>query len=446
MTPHPNTDQLPTQKAVVVFIVFAFAYFLSALIRAITATLSPTLTLELGLQARDLGLLAGGYFLGFAAMQLPMGKWLDAYGPKKVILSLLPIALLGSVAFAMANSFYALLIARVFTGIGVSACLMAPLTGYRRWLEPNQQQRANAWMLMTGSFGMVAATLPVQWLMPMVGWRGIFIIFSVLVLMAIVALAWLVPAWKSPQSGSNSSGNSDSQSDTKPIAKNTDTGYGQVWANPYFRSLVPIGFLAYGGLIALQTLWVTPWMIKVAGYSPAQAASGLFGINLTMLFTFWLWGAVSPWLVKHKIHSDTLLLRGFPFSFVILAIIIIAAQITDTPSSGQFFSIFSHLQQYIWILWALYFMACSFVALTQPAIALVFPPELAGRALAAFNLVMFLGVFVVQWCLGLLIDGFKYLGYAEVRAFQGAFTVFLLCAIAAYVYFVVKRPPTINHH
>ena len=423
---------LPKRQAIVVFIAFAFAYFLSTLIRAITATLSPTLTLELGLQARDLGLLAGGYFLGFAAMQLPMGKWLDAYGPKRVILSLLPIALLGSVAFAMSDNFYGLLIARIFTGIGVSACLMAPLTGYRRWLEPSQQQRANAWMLMTGSLGMLASTLPVQWLMPMVGWRGVFFVLSVLILLAIVALYWLAPAWQSPAS--------HHQETDSTKAKPADTGYSQVWANAYFRSLVPIGFLAYGGLIALQTLWVTPWMIKVAGYSPAQAASGLFGINLTMLFTFWLWGAINPWLVKHKIHSDTLLLRGFPASFVILTIIIIAAQAANKPATGQFGNIFSLLQQHIWILWALYFVTCSFTALTQPAIALAFPPQLAGRAMSAYNLTMFLGVFVLQWSLGLLIDFFKYLGYAEPRAFQGAFVAYLLCVIGSYVYFAVKRP------
>ena len=318
-----SSPLLPTRQAIVVFIGFAFAYFLSALIRAITATLSPTLTLELGLQARDLGLLAGGYFLGFAAMQLPMGKWLDAYGPKRVILSLLPIALIGSVAFAMSDHFYGLLIARIFTGIGVSACLMAPLTGYRRWLEPSQQQRANAWMLMTGSFGMVAATLPVQWLMPMIGWRGIFILFSVLVLLSIVALYILAPAWETSNSNKQTA-----------LAKTADTGYSQVWANPYFRSLIPLGFFSYGGLVALQTLWVTPWMIKVAGYSPAQAASGLFGINLTMLFTFWVWGAINPWLVKHQIHSDSLVLRGFPFSFVMLTIIIIASQAANTPDTG----------------------------------------------------------------------------------------------------------------
>ena len=53
---------MPGSTAVVVFLAFAAAYFLSALIRAITATLSPALTQEFALHARDLGLLGGGYF------------------------------------------------------------------------------------------------------------------------------------------------------------------------------------------------------------------------------------------------------------------------------------------------------------------------------------------------------------------------------------------------
>ncbi len=34
--------------------------------------------------AADLGLLAGGYFLGFASMQIPLGYLLDKFGPKKL--------------------------------------------------------------------------------------------------------------------------------------------------------------------------------------------------------------------------------------------------------------------------------------------------------------------------------------------------------------------------
>ena len=108
----PN-EGLETRTAVWVFLAFAAAYFCSALVRAITATLSPVLTQEFSLQARDLGLLAGGYFLGFAAMQLPLGSLLDRHGPKRVILYFLTLAVLGCLAFSVATTFAWLLAARV---------------------------------------------------------------------------------------------------------------------------------------------------------------------------------------------------------------------------------------------------------------------------------------------------------------------------------------------
>src|SRR5450756_1995602 len=94
---------LPKRTAIMVFLAFAFAYFFSALLRAITATLSPTLTEEFVLNAGDLGLLAGAYFFGFAATQLPLGSWLDRHGPKQVILYFLAVAVLGCAAFAVAT-------------------------------------------------------------------------------------------------------------------------------------------------------------------------------------------------------------------------------------------------------------------------------------------------------------------------------------------------------
>lgn len=86
---------LTRRAAALVFLAFAFAYFLSSLLRAVTATLAPTLAQEFMLQARDLGLLSGGYFLGFSATQLPLGKWLDRHGPRKVQLGFLGLRLRG---------------------------------------------------------------------------------------------------------------------------------------------------------------------------------------------------------------------------------------------------------------------------------------------------------------------------------------------------------------
>jgi hypothetical protein len=70
---------------------------------------------------------------------------------------------------------------------------------------------------------------------------------------------------------------------------------------------------------------------------------------------------------------------------------------------------------------------------------MAFRPELAGRALSAYNLVIFSGVFAVQWGVGLLIDGFKALGWAEVAAYQGALGVYGLCCVGAYVFFLMSK-------
>ena len=404
---------LPRQQAVAVFLVFAFAYFLSTLLRAITATLSPTLSAELGLQARDLGLLAGGYFFGFALTQLPMGHWLDTHGPRQVVLRFLGVGVIGCLAFAWASDFSGLLLARVLIGVGLSACLMAPLTGYRRWLAAEHQQRANSWMLMTGSLGMLASTLPVQWLLPVVGWRWIFVGLAGLIALAMLCMAWQVPVW-SAASGQKPA--------SEPAAAAAKVGilasYSQVWRHPYFRCLIPLGFFNYGGLIAMQTLWAGPWMIKVSGYTPVQAATGLFWVNVTMLCVFWTWGLITPKLYARGFTANRLMTLGVPLNFCVQAYIVWGG-----PDAGA-------------LAWALFCATSSFVSLAQPAVGMAFAPALAGRALSAYNLVMFLGVFVVQWGVGLLIDSFKALGWVEVAAFQGALAVFGVCCVLSYLFFL----------
>jgi MFS family permease len=408
----PNQDLTPagrldSKTGALVFLAFAAAYFCSALVRAITATLSPVLTQDFALQARDLGLLAGGYFLGFAAMQLPLGGWLDRFGPKRVILYFLSLAVLGCLAFSVASSFAWLLAARVLVGMGVSACLMAPLTGFRRWFEAPMVLRANSWMLMTGSLGMLASTLPVQWLMPLTGWRPLFWILALMIVLAMVAIAWLVPSWQAAVALPPSL--------TAPPQK---ASYAPIWRSRYFRKMTPLAFFNYGGLVAVQTLWAGPWMVKVAGYSALQAATGLFYINAAMLVTFWGWGLLNPWLAQRGWNATRLITWGMPLSLAILALNIAAGAATG------------------WLGWALFCMASSVMGLAQPAVGMAFPAALAGRALSGYNLMIFSGIFVVQWGLGLLIDAFSAMGLSQIASFQLAMAVFLCCCMASYFYFL----------
>ena len=396
---------LPTKKAVLIFFVFACGYFISALLRAITATLSPLLTSEFNLTAGNLGLLAGGYFLGFACMQIPLGYLLDRHGPKKIVSSFLLIAIIGTVAFALSQSFSGLLMSRILIGVGVSACLMGPLTGYRIWFADEYQQRANAWMLMVLSMGFVFSTLPVQILLPIIGWRWIFGLVVILILIVILLTLLFIPKWKTENN--NQEKNAGSLSD--------------VWKNNFFRSTIPLGLFNYGGIVAVQTLWAGPWMVRVAGYTPLESATGLFWINATMLFAFFVFGYILPKITKLGIESIKLIKLGLPISYLSLLVIIILGE-----NAGA-------------LHFTIYILTSIFLTLTQPAVALSFPTSLAGKSLTSFNLLIFVGTFIMQWGIGLIIDFCKFLGKEEVQSFKISFTVYLIICILSYLYFLMKN-------
>ena len=80
-------------------------------------------------------------------------------------------------------------------------------------------------------------------------------------------------------------------------------------------------------------------------------------------------------------------------------------------------------------------MSSTFLALAQPAVGMAFAPALAGRALSAYNLVIFGGVFMLQWGIGLAIDALSVFGWSEPDRYRGAVGLFALCCVGAYAVF-----------
>ena len=401
-----NKVILPKQKAITIFLVFALGYYISNLLRAITATISPNLISEFDLSAGDLGLLGGGYFLGFAAVQIPLGYLLDNKGPKKIVSYFLLIAVLGMISFSLSENFITLLISRILIGIGVGACLMGPLTAYRIWYQDETQQRANSWMLMVGAIGMLSSSLPVQFFLPIIGWRMIFITLALLTIFCIILIIFFIPNWNKANIQSNSKDNGSLK---------------EIWNNNFFKSLVPMGFFNYGGLFAIQTLWAGPWMIKVSGYTPEQSANGLFLIYFSLLISFLSWGYLVPKISKNVSDAIRLLKFGAPLNLIVLTFIIYLG-----PKAGAYH-------------WAFFAVSSVFLSLTQPAVGMAFSLSNAGKALTSFNLLLFIGAFALQWIIGVIIDFTMKLGYSEISGFRFAMIFFLLTSFFSYLFFLIKN-------
>jgi len=401
-----NKPVLAQSKAITIFIVFALGYFISTLLRAITATISTELVSEFNLTSGELGLLGGGYFLGFASVQIPLGYLLDSKGPRKIVSYFLSLSIIGLILFATAQNLTMLLISRILIGIGVGACLMGPLTAYRIWFQDETQQRTNSWMLMVGAIGMLSSSLPVQYFLPLVGWRVIFLFLALLTFVCISLIIIFIPKWQSKSIGNKNL---------------NESKLSTVWKNPLFKSLVPMGFFSYGGLFAIQTLWAGPWMIRVSGYTPEESAQGLFIIYLCMLISFLVWGYFVPKFSKNVNDAVKLLKIGAPLNLFVLALIIYLG-----PKAGS-------------IHWALFIVSSIFLSLTQPAVGMAFTLSNAGKALTSFNLLIFIGAFFIQWIIGLIIDAGIIFNLSEIDSFKLAMTFVLITSLLSYIFFLRKN-------
>jgi predicted MFS family arabinose efflux permease len=391
----------PAWRVAAIFGAFAFSYFVSALLRAIVATLAPEFARDLQLGAGHLGLLAGVYFLGFACMQLPVGWALDRWGARRVLLGLMVFAVIGCVAFGLSASFGQLVLARLLIGMGVSASLMAPLALFVRLFERPLQLRLNAWMLMSGSLGMVASTLPVQALLPLFGWRALFHGLGALLVAAMVVIAVVTPGRGDAPHGRARAG----------------TGYRGIVAHPMFLRCAPLGFFSYGGLIAVQSLWAGPWLTEVAGASAVGAAQGLFAINLSMLGAFLAWGLAMPRLAALGLGAERLIGWCWPIGALVMVGIVALGREAGAA----------------WL--AAWCVCTSVITLSQPAVAQAFPRAEAGRALSAFNLLIFLGVFACQWGIGITIDALLAIGWDRAASQRAAFMLQLFGHVGAGLWY-----------
>ena len=290
------------------FLPFAAGYYLAYLFRTINAAISPALASDFGIDAAEVGLLASVYFLVFGLAQIPIGVFLDRLGPRRVQGVLLVIAAGGATLFGTASSFPELLVARAMIGLGVAGSLMAGLKAVVTWFPKERVALMNGWMIMLGSLGAVTATAPTDWLLELVGWRGLFEVLTIGTV-AVAGLIYMVVPERAEDS------------EVVTSAQNPLTLW-SVYSDPQFLRVAPLSAACIGSSWALQSLWAAAWLTDVEGYDQQIRVHQMFLMAVVLSFGALLVGALADRLRKYNIRTEILLAGvGALFAVAELALI-----------------------------------------------------------------------------------------------------------------------------
>jgi MFS family permease len=359
-----------------VFIPFALGYFLSYLFRVVNAVIAPDLTADLSLDPSQLGMLTAAYFISFAACQLPLGILLDRFGPRRIESVLLLFAGAGALFFAGSESLPGIVFGRVLIGFGVSSCLMAAFKAYVLWFPKEQWPKINGFQMAAGGLGALTATAPVEAMLSVTDWRGVFSILAVLTLAVSASVFFVVP-----------------EKEREPEARMPETHLGdplrgivQVFSSLAFWRVAPLTAASQSAFLSVQGLWSGPWLRDVALLNRSEIAGVLLLIAAAMVAGFILLGTLAGHLNRKGIDPTKTAVIGMALFMCLQLAMILEIRSLTVP---------------LWILYGFFGTTgiISYAGLSQQ-----FPQHLTGRLTTGLNLLVFVSAFAVQWAIGAIID------------------------------------------
>jgi hypothetical protein len=253
----------------------------------------------------------------------------------------------------------------------------------------------------------MVATKPIELMLGLTDWRGIFVGISALTV-ALAAITQIVVPEQPAEGRAERLG--AQLREMKVILRDR-----------YFWRLAPIGTATMGAGMAIQGLWAAPWLRDIAHLSQPEIADYLLVTTASMTVGFAGTGLVVDLLRRHGIGAFGVMTVG--------AAILIgsqAAMALEIDPEG------------LWI-WILFGLTNNITVLSYPLLSRHFPLRYVGRANAGLNFLVFGAAFAAQYAIGGIIglwpvgaDG----GYAA-DAYRVAFGVCVVVQLATFLWLLV---------
>jgi MFS family permease len=397
-----------TADAIHIVALLCLTYMLSQFYRSANAVIGPDLMRDLSLQADDLGLLTGAFFIVFAACQIPAGLLLDRYGPRRVMSATMAFGVAGAVVFALGDDLAQLTAGRILLGIGSCALLMGPLVVFSRWFAPSRFATVSSVLLGVGTAGSLGATAPLALAAESIGWRGAFLVMAALTAL-LAALVYLFVRDAPP-------GHALERHAGESLGDSL-RGLAEVFRNPRLPRVFAMNLTAYGVLITVLGLWGGPYLNDVHGLDGPGRGNVLLVMAAANVVGYFVVGPLDRLFDTRK----RLVQIGSAVTILLLLVLALAPALT--------------LWQ-VTVLFGLLGLAGGHMVMVVAHGRAIFPDRLVGRGMTTLNIGTMGGAALMQIVTGYAVEAMTPAGAAApesaYRLAFGILAAILIVALAVY--------------
>ena len=391
------------KQSILIITIFIFGYLLAIIFRSINGILAPNLITDINLTASSLGFLTSTLLIAHALAQIPLGVYLDSHGPKKVQITLLLLAAVGCIIFALSSNIYVMTFARLLIGVGFSGALMSGFRAVSMYLKPENAALGNGIIMSAGQVGLLVTSWPTEYLLNFFTWRGTYGVFIILIFIVVFLTYILIPK----------QGYTDN---SKPVIDRL-RDLRIVLRDPSIWRLGPLVWITGGSHIALLTLWAGPWFSNVASYGRDDVATGLTINAIAAISGIFLSGLTAKILNRFNIGILKILTI-----ILIIHIFSLIPIIFLSPNIGAYF-------------WIIFAMTGQGGILSYPWVTAKFGMSLSSRANTIVNLGTFVIAFFIQWLVGVVIDLFPLINGIKYNPMAYNVSFMIILAIQIIVLF-----------
>jgi sugar phosphate permease len=238
----------------VVFGVICSIYILVYFHRVSTSVIATDLLAAFQTNAAALGFMSSMYFYLYAVEQPLVGYLSDRLGPRRVVVLWSLIAALGCVVFGLAPSIGWATVGRAVIGFGVGGVYVPAIKAISQWFSRKDLGTMTGMLIGSGNLGAIVATTPLAWMASTWGWRlTFFAISAVTVGLALIGF-FMVKDYV--------------DRDAPPLKtaspeKSFKASSLHILTSSWFWLVAALFFGAFGGIVSLQGLWATPFLMSL---------------------------------------------------------------------------------------------------------------------------------------------------------------------------------------